>query len=300
MAVGYREVRDPELAERELDVGHLGDAPGVPDRVGVVREERRHLGGRLHVELVRLEAHPVRRVEVVAGSDAEQDVVRLGLVGPDVVEVVGHDQRQARLRRQAQQLLVEPPLLGQAVILQLEEEAVLAEDVAVLAGQVAGELPVLGLERPGDLAGEAGRQADEPGAVPRQVLAIDPRLVVVAVDVGVRDQPAQVLVAGPVLGEQDQVERLGVGLALLVGHRPAGDVGLDPDDRLDPLGLRRLVEGDRAVQGAVVGQGQRIHALLSRRVDQLRDPPEAVEQAELRVDVEVGEVVRGDGHGGQW
>ena len=37
--------------------------------------------------------------------------------------------------------------------------------------------------------------------------------------------------------------------------------------------------------------------MLGRGVDQLRDPPEAVEEAELRVDVEVGEVVRGDGHG---
>jgi hypothetical protein len=32
-------------------------------------------------------------------------------------------------------------------------------------------------------------------------------------------------------------------------------------------------------------------------VDQFRDPTEPVEETELRVDVEVREVVRGDGHG---
>ena len=135
--------------------------------------------------------------------------------------------------------------------------------------------------------------------MPGEVVAVDPRLVVVAVDVGVGDQPAQVLVARVVLGQQDQVEGLGVGLALLVGHRPAGDVGLDPDDRLDALGLGRLVERHGAVERAVVRDGHRIHALGGRRIDQLGDPAEPVEQAELRVDVEVREVVRGDGrHGG--
>ena len=55
----------------------------------------------------------------------------------DVVEVVGHDQREADLGREPEQLLVEPALVGHPVVLELEEEAVLAEDVAVLAGEVA-------------------------------------------------------------------------------------------------------------------------------------------------------------------
>ena len=122
----------------------------------LVREQRRHLGRGLEVEVPRLELHPVRRVEVVAGADAQQDVVCLVLLAMDVVEVVGHDQRQPDLGRQPQQLLVEPALLGDAVVLELEEEAVLAEDVAVLTGDLAGELPVLDLERLGDLAAEAG------------------------------------------------------------------------------------------------------------------------------------------------
>ena len=72
------------------------------------------------------------------------------------MEVVGHDEREPGLGRQAQQLLVEPVLVGHPVVLELEVEAVLAEDVAVLAGQLAGELPVLDFERPRYLAVEAG------------------------------------------------------------------------------------------------------------------------------------------------
>ena len=82
------------------------------------------------------------------------------LVLADVVEVVGDDEGQADLRREAEQLLVEPALLRHAVVLELEEEPVLAEDVAVLAGDLAGQFPVLDLER---LRGTSPlRQADRP------------------------------------------------------------------------------------------------------------------------------------------
>jgi hypothetical protein len=92
------------------------------------------------------------------------------------------------------------------------------------------------------------------------------------------------------------VEGLRVGLALLVDHRPAGDVRLDADDRLDALGTGRLVEGDGAVEGAVVGDRHRIHAQLCRGVDQLGDPAEPIEQAEFGVHMEVREVVGRDRH----
>ena len=101
----------------------------------------RHLGRRLEVEVGRVELEPARRVEVVARPDAEQDVVGLGLALVHVVEVVRHDERQAGLRRQPDELLVEPALLGEAVVLELEEEPVGAEDVAVLAGEPAGVAP---------------------------------------------------------------------------------------------------------------------------------------------------------------
>jgi hypothetical protein len=101
------------------------------------------------------------------------------------------------------------------VLLELEVEAVLAEDLAVLTGDLARQVPVVDLEGLRDLAAEAGREADEAGAVAREVLAIDPRLVVVAVDVGVGDEPAQVPIADGVAGQQDEVKGLAVRLASL-------------------------------------------------------------------------------------
>ena len=246
-----------------MQLGHLGDLPRVRDRLRDLREQPGHLVGALEEELAGLELQAVGRVEVGGGAHAEQDVVRLRLALVHVVQVVGGDQRQADLGRQAAKLFEQAPLLGQAVVLDLEEEVARAEDVAVVAGQAARQLPVLDLQRPWDLAVEAGGQADQPLRVLGKVLTIDARLVVIAVEVGVGDDAAEVAVAGPVLGQQDEVKGLGIGLAFAVGHRASGDVGLDADDGLDLPLLAGLVEGDRTVQRAVIGDGQAVEALCA-------------------------------------
>ncbi len=205
---------------------------------------------------------------------------------------------EADLRAQTEELLVEAVLRGKAVVLELQEEAVRAEDVAILAGKAAGRLPVVDFEGLGDLAAQAGRQADQTLRVLGQVLAVDPGLVVVAVEVRVGDEAAEVLVALPVLRQQDEVEGLAVGLALLVAHAPPGDVRFHADDRPDPPGGRRLYEGHRPVQGPVVGDRHGVEPELRPLFGELVDAPESVQQAELGVEVQVDEVVGGNGHGG--
>src|SRR5450759_3975943 len=299
LAFRHREVRDPELAQRQLEVHHLRDAAGGPDGVEPLGEERRHLRRRLEVERVRLETQPPRRVDVAARPHAQEDVVSFRLGAVDVVEVVRDRERQANLRRKTEQLLVEPTLERDPVVLELQEEVALAQDLAVLAREPASGLPVVDLERLRDLPAQAGGHPDQPLAVPGQVLPVDPRLVVVALEVGVCHEPAQVPVAHQVLGKKDEVVRLGVGLPLLVPHGAPGDVSLHAEDRLDPLRAGRLVEGDRAVERAVIRQGKGIEAKPLRLVHQVADPAEPVEERELRVDVEVRKVVRGEGRHGR-
>src|SRR4051794_41366883 len=101
---------------------------------------------------------------------------------------------------------------------------------------------VAGLECTRDLAVEARGQPDQALRVARQVFPVDARLVVVAVEMRVRDEAAQVLVAAPVLGQQDQVVRLVVALALAVRHRTAGGGRLPSRDGVYGGGAARLVE----------------------------------------------------------
>ena len=125
-----------------------------------------------------------------------------GCGAADVVQVVRDDERQPDLGGEAEQLLVEPPLLGQAVVLELEVEAVRPKMSRYSPASRRATSQSLGLERARDLAVEAGRQADQALAVAGEMLAVDAGLVVVAVDVRVGDEAAQVLVAGPVLASR--------------------------------------------------------------------------------------------------
>jgi hypothetical protein len=61
-----------------------------------------------------------------------------------------------------------------------------------------------------DLARKAGAQADQPVSMLGQQLAIHTRTVVEPVQVGDRDQFEEVLVAGRVFGQQNQVKSFGV------------------------------------------------------------------------------------------
>ena len=93
-------------------------------------KSRAHLVAVLEVELLRRVAQAVGVVERRLGADAEQHVVRERVLLLQVVAVVGGHQRQPSLRRQPPQHLVGGALLGDAVVLQLEEEVALAEDLA--------------------------------------------------------------------------------------------------------------------------------------------------------------------------
>src|SRR3989304_2682149 len=77
-----------------------GGMPGprrVPERRAVVGEERGHVLGALHPQLGVVDhLQAVLRVDGLAALDADHDVLRLGVLGMDVVEVVRGDQRGLR------------------------------------------------------------------------------------------------------------------------------------------------------------------------------------------------------------
>ena len=87
--------------------------------------------------------------------------MRFTLIGADIVKIVRQNQREANLWCKSKELLIEQPLLREPVILHLEVEAVLAKDLAVPTGEVAGMLNIVHLECTGDLAVQAARKADE-------------------------------------------------------------------------------------------------------------------------------------------
>ncbi len=212
--------------------------------------------------------------------------------------VVGGEERDVHPPRELDQLLVEAGLLGDPGVLDLDEVVPIAQDGPIVVGDLHGCLFVAVGQAAKHLSTEARAGRDQPLAVGGEQVAVDSGLVVVAVEMGRRNQAEQVAIPGLVLGQQDEVVVVRIGLAVLVGVAPRSDVRLDPDDGLHARCRSGLGEGNRPVQRPVVGQGHRGHAELGHSVRELGEPGQAVEQAEFRVNVEMDEVVSGGRHGG--
>src|SRR5207247_4954332 len=67
------------------------------------------------------------------------------------------------------------------------------------------------------------------------------------------------------------------------------DVSFHPDDGLDARFLRFPIKINGTVEGAVIGQSQGIHSQLAGPGHHLRDAAHPVQEAVLRMDMEMGE-----------
>ncbi len=269
----------------------LGDFQGVFEGLRLVREQGGHLLARLEVELGGEEVHPSRFVPLFLRADAEEDVLGRRVFLVAVVEVVRGDEGNAGFLRYLDEGGVHRFLLGDAVVLELQVEAPPPEQGIVVDRLFLGVLEPARLDEGGDLAPEAGREADQVLVVALQELVVDPGLVVEALDERQGRQVAQVPVALGVLGQQDHVVVLGrLFAARLVRPRTGGDVELAPDDGVDLRGLAFLVEFQGPEHVAMVGQGEMLHPELFRTGNERLDRGGPVEEREIRMNVEVDEI----------
>ena len=284
--------REVVRAELQLQVAALRHLQGVGHRLRAGGELGGHLPGRLEVEGVGGEAEAARVVDGAAGLDAEQHLVGVGFLPIEVVAVVGGHQLDAQLPGEFDHAAVGHGLLGDAVFLEFQVEAV-AEDLLQLHRPFARARRVLVGEAPGDLAVQAGGEDDQPLLVGVQGVQVDARPVVEPPGLGQAAEFHQVGVAGPVHGQGDQVKVVAGG-AVVAKHAVLGHVELAADNGLDAGLVRLLVEFERAVHGAVVGDGHRRHVEFFGALDQVADADGAVEHGILGVDVQMD---KGCGHG---
>ena len=272
--------------------------PSLPD---VAVADRVHLAGRLDVVAGAVELEPALVGHVGAGLDAQQQFLRLGVFLPRVVAVVGDDRRDVQLLRDVEQAVADPRLDLEAVVHQLEEVVLRAEDVAPLGGGLE-RLFFLAEPEPGlHLARRAaGGRHQAPGVLADELLVRAGPLGEPAFGERPRRDLEEVEQALLVLGP-DRLVHVGAGrgdvVLLLVRLAPqdlAGivaafrcDVGLDADDRGD-AGVHGLpVELGGAEQVAVVGHRHVRHAQGLDLFEQVLEPRRAVQHRVLGVHVQV-------------
>src|ERR1700686_1003089 len=82
---------------------------------------------------------------------------------------------------------------------------------------------------------------------------------------------------------------IAVGPVFLLVAGAGGNVHLLPDDGVDPGGFRLQIEIDSAVEHTMIGERDRRHPGFDRQTDHLGDPAGPIEEAELRVSMEMNE-----------
>ena len=212
--------------------------------------------------------------------------VRVG--GVAVVGVVRRHQGQGQLTRQVHGLPDHGRELGVVVVLHLQVVAV-AEGLAVPARDPARVLASPLLQGAVQLARRAAREHDQALAVLRQQLAVDAGVVVEAVQVGLGGERYEVVPAPVVLRQQGQVRGALAGGRVPIAVALPGDVGLHAEHGVQPGRLGGLVEIDGPVEVAVIGDRDRLLAKGPRPLHERGNLGEAVQQAELRVRVQVRE-----------
>jgi len=223
----------------------------------------------------------------------------------DVVQVVGRDEREVEVLRQVEQIVADPLLDREAVLHQLAEVVLRTEDVAQFR-RGGDRIRVLAQPQVGlDLTGGTARGGDQALAVGVEQFAVDARLVEEALEAGLGAELEQVVHALGGLREQRHVgERATAGDVVAAAVAPLDaaafeprslgrDVGLEPDDRLDPVGLGLLVELVGPVEIAVIGDRHRRHLHLRTAGHQVGDSGRTVEHRILRMHVQVDERVLG-------
>ncbi len=190
------------VALGELHFAPLGDQQRVVaclPQVVLVDPQRSHLGGGLQVVAGALEGEPLararphRHVHRAAGVDAQEMLLRRRVLLEHVVGVVGREQRDPEILGQAQQPVAHPRLDVEAVVHQLEEVVVAAQDVLVVGGSLAGRVVVAVAQVHLHLTGRAAGGADKTLGVLGEQLAVGPRVLEEAVAPGPAREPEEVV-----------------------------------------------------------------------------------------------------------
>jgi hypothetical protein len=113
----------------------------------------------------------------------------------DVVAVVGGEERCLQVARDVEEHRVRAVLLGDLVVLQLDEEVVAPEDVLQPSGRLLGALEVVAQQVLEHMPTEAAGGDDQARAVVFEQLPVDAGLVVVALEEGTARELDEVAVA---------------------------------------------------------------------------------------------------------
>src|ERR1019366_3088020 len=181
----------------------------------------------------------------------------------------------------------------QALVLNLEEEVLFAEEVAIESGGRARRLVLAFRQALGDFAFQASGKPDQPLRMLRQEFLANAWLVVKAAQRSFRRDLHQVAVAFFVFGEHQQMV-----VSVTVGGSARDDVivflanvEFAANNRFDAGLVRCIHEMHGAKNIAVIGHGHRGHAKFLDPINEFLNVASAVEQRVIAVEMQMDELL---------
>ena len=287
VALRHRERGQMVLIEHKFQIAHIGNLLGVGESLVAVGEQLAQLFLALEVKFLCLEFHAVFFVHGLAGLDAQQHILHVGIFLAQIVGVIGDHQGQARFPCHAHHALVHRHLLLDAMILQFQIEMLRAEDPCHAQSIGLGSLIIFSHQVLGHAAGQAGRGGNQTLMVLFQQLQIHSGLAVKTIGKGLRHQQAQILITLAVPAQQHQMIGVIVQAVDPVCHAAACHIHLTADNGLDACSLGGLIKIDTAIHDAMIRNGNGSLAQLLDPVHHAANAAGTVQQAELGMDMKM-------------
>ena len=181
-------------------------------------------------------------------------------------------------------------MLVNAVFLDLKVETV-AKDLLQFKCLLPGPIHVVMGDPPGDFAMQAGGQSNQSFLVLKQEFPVYTGLVIESFRLGNGCQFHQVLVAGSVHGQQNNMKV--VACSLIVDEMAfLGNIKLAADQWLNSGFFCLGIELQSPVHGTMISNGNGIHAVFQAFVDQIAQTDSAVQHGVLGVYVQVNKGCR--------
>ena len=157
----HREAGQMILMESKFQVAHIRNAAGIFKSFRYIGKQFLQLFFTLQIKFIGAELHPVFVIHGLAGLNAQQHILHLGIFLAKIVGIVGNDHGKTRFTGNAHNTLVHSLLLLKTMILQFQIEMFRAEDISQPQRIVLGCLVIFFHQILGNSAGKACRSCDQ-------------------------------------------------------------------------------------------------------------------------------------------
>ncbi len=177
-AAGRREFRKIGRGKIKVERATVGDLRSVFDRFGICRKERLHLLGAFEVKFVGGKGGRTPFVNRGIGLDAHEDRLRFGVLAPQIMAIVGGNERQVTNFRNPDKLWQNHALFCHAVVLQFDIEMVFPKQFGIAARRLNSTFKIAFGKLFRDLSAKASRKSDQSRRVVAEQFLIHARFVV--------------------------------------------------------------------------------------------------------------------------